>query len=229
MIQPATLSNPMRAARLAGAFYLAIIVLGITSEVALRGALVVPGDAARTATNILGAPGLLRASFAADMIMAMADVALGVLLFVLLRPVNAVAALMALVFRLMQAGLIAVSQLVQFSALLLLESQGTRAADQALFAMNVQAHGYDLGLVFFGINSLLTGYLLVRSGYLPRLIGWLVAAAGIVYLVGSALRFMAPGLLELFLPAYGIPLIAESAFCLWLLIRGLRVPSPDRG
>jgi hypothetical protein len=60
----------------------------------------------------------------------------------------------------------------------------------ALHALNLHAHGYDLGLVFFAINSLLTGVLIWISGLFPRLIGAGIAVAGIVYLTGSALRFL---------------------------------------
>lgn len=221
MTEPETRPPSRQMARLAGALYLAIILLGLTSEVGLRGALLVPGDAQATAGRILAAPGLFRASFAADTLMALADVALAVLLYLLLRPVSAPVALMAMVFRLVQAGLIALSLLLFYGALLALESGGMAAAETALLAVALHGHGYDLGLVFFGVNSLLTGWLLLRSGYVPRLLGWLLAAAGLVYVTGSALLFLAPALAEGFMPAYLLPVIAETAFCLWLLIRGL--------
>jgi len=202
-------SRPFGAARAAGVLYLAIIALGLTSELALRGALVVPGNAAETAARIL----------AADTVMALADVALAVLLYQLLRPVSAPVALAALVFRLVQAGLIAASLLFQAGALLALEMQGEAGAATAQLAMALQAHGYDLGLVFFGVNCLLTGWLLARAGARPALLGWLIAASGLVYIAGSALRFLAPELGAAFAPAYLLPMLAESGFCLWLLLR----------
>ncbi|MBN8186882.1 DUF4386 domain-containing protein [Salipiger thiooxidans] len=212
-------SRPFGAARAAGVLYLAIIALGLTSELALRGALVVPGNAAETAARILAAPGLLRASLAADTVMALADVALAVLLYQLLRPVSAPVALAAMVFRLVQAGLIAASLLFQAGALLALEMQGEAGAATAQLAMALQAHGYDLGLVFFGVTCLLTGWLLARAGARPALLGWLIAASGLVYIAGSALRFLAPELGAAFEPAYLLPMLAESGFCLWLLLR----------
>ena len=212
-------SRPFGAARAAGVLYLAIIALGLTSELVFRGALVVPGNAAETAARILAAPGLLRASLAADTVMALADVALAVLLYQLLRPVSAPVALAAMVFRLVQAGLIAASLLFQAGALLTLEMQGEAGAATAQLAMALQAHGYDLGLVFFGVNCLLTGWLLARAGARPALLGWLIAASGLVYIAGSALRFLAPGLGAAFAPAYLLPMLAESGFCLWLLLR----------
>ncbi len=222
-------SRPFGAARAAGVLYLAIIALGLTSELVFRGALVVPGNAAETAARILAAPGLLRASLAADTVMALADVALAVLLYQLLRPVSAPVAMAAMVFRLVQAGLIAASLLFQAGALLTLEMQGEAGAATAQLAMALQAHGYDLGLVFFGVNCLLTGWLLVISGYVPKLLGGLIAAAGVVYILGSAILFMAPAMAGLFAPAYLLPVLSETAFCLWLLVRGLGPRTPDRG
>ena len=78
-------------------------------------------------------------------------------------------------------------------------------------------------MIFFGINCLLTGYLVIRSGFLPRFIGALVIAAGLVYLTGSFILFLAPALSAGFEIAYLIPLIAELSFCLWLLIMGVKV------
>ena len=227
MTAPISLAAPMGAARLAGALYLLIMLLGLTSEVALRGSLITPGDAAATATAILARPGTLRLSLAADTVMALADVALAVLLYLLLRPVDVALALMAMVFRLVQAALIAMSLLFQYGALLILQAGG--APDAAMLALQLHGHGYDLGLVFFGVNSLLTGWLLVISGYVPKLLGGLIAAAGVVYILGSAILFMAPAMAGLFAPAYLLPVLSETAFCLWLLVRGLGPRTPDRG
>ena len=94
----------------------------------------------------------------------------------------------------------------------------------ALHALNLHAHGYDLGLIFFAINSLLTGVLIWVSVLFPRIIGAGIAAAGIVYLVGSSLRFFAPVLFDAFTPAYGVTVLAEGAFCLVLLSGWTRHP-----
>jgi hypothetical protein len=213
-------ANPAAVARIAGALYLGIIVLGIWSELAVRAPLAVPGDPAATVANIRGAEALLRLSLAADTLMAVFDVALAVLLFVLLRPVDALLALVAMAFRLIQAAVIGAALLNQQAALLVLGGGGGGPELAALF-LDLQSHGYDLGLIFFGVNSLVTGYLVYRSGFLPRFVGAGVIAAGIVYLIGSYLRILAPGWVDAFAPAYAIPLVAETAFCLWLLLRGV--------
>ncbi len=130
MTDRATETSPQPYARAAGALYLVIIVFGIWSEVFVRGSLIVTGDATETATNVLAAEGLFRASFAADTLMALSDVALAVLLYHLLRPVNATLALTAAALRLVQTAVIAASLLHQYSALLILNGAGNAATFQ---------------------------------------------------------------------------------------------------
>lgn len=218
-------SPPQVAARTAGLLYVLIIALGLWSEVFVRSALVVPGDPAATAGNVLASEGLFLLSFAADTGMAVSDVALAVLLFVLLRPVSPVLALMAMAFRLVQAAILGMNLLNQHMVLLVLTSAGpstgTGPEALALLFATAQSHGYDLALIFFGVNSLLTGYLIARSGYLPRLLGLLVAAAGLVYLAGSTLLFLTPQWSDLFAPAYLLPVVAETSLAGWLLVRGV--------
>lgn len=200
--------------RLAGLLYLVIIVLGISSEVFLRGPIVAAGGAEAVAAAIAAAPGPLRLSIAADAVMAMSDAALAVLLFLILRPVGAGLALAAMVFRLMQGAVIATS------LLLLLAALRPEFAPHALGLLEMHGIGYDLGLAFFGINAVLTGTLLFRLGGAARVIAAGIALSGLVYLTGSALRLADPALAAAFAPAYGLPVLAESAFCLWLLVAG---------
>jgi hypothetical protein len=90
----------------------------------------------------------------------------------------------------------------------------------AYLFLELHSHGYDLGLILFGVHCLLLGYLIVRSGYFPRLIGGLTVAAGMVYLIGSYTRFLAPDYADAVQPAYAIAVIAEVSLCLWLLLKG---------
>lgn len=205
--------------RLAGVCYLVIILCGVGSEVALRGPLIDPTSAMDTARAIADQAGRFRLSIVADIVMAVADATLAALLFWLFRPVSAGLALGALIFRLLQSGVIAASLLNLQAAVLILQTGDTApVADLALTFVALHAHGYDLGLVFFAVNCLLTAVLIVRSGLVPRLIGVGIGLSGLVYLTGSILRFAAPDLHGLVAPAYLLPLCAETAFCLWLLI-----------
>ena len=208
--------------RLAGLLYLTIIICGLSAEVFLRGPLVDFGNHAATAGAIREATGQFRLAIAGDIVMAAADAALAILLYLIFRPVAAVLALAAMVFRLIQSVMIAMNLMHMQSALLLITGAPglvpAQAEAMALHSLNLHAHGYDLGLFFFGINSLLTGYLIWLSGLFPRVIGGGIFLAGLVYLTGSALRFFAPVLFDSFVPAYGVTILAEGAFCLILLL-----------
>ncbi len=214
-----TLPVTLAQARFAGLCYLIIIFCGVGSEVSLRGPLIDLSSAEVTARAIGAETMRFRLSILADVIMAVADAALAILLFLMFRSVSAGLALSALVFRLLQSGLIAAGLLNLQAALLVTD------ADLALSFITLHAYGYDLGLIFFGVNCLLTAHLMINSGFVPRLLGIGIGVSGLVYLTGSTLRFAAPDLHSFAAPAYLLPLIAETAFCLWLLI----LPGYGRG
>lgn len=225
-----TETSPLVYARVAGVLYLSIIAFGIFSEVFIRSSLIVAGDASATASNILASPWLFRTGFAADSLMLLSDVAIAVLFYVLLRPVSKTLALTAAAFRLIQAGILGFNLLNYYAALLLLsgdvyanlfETDQLRAL--AMLFLEIHSHGYDLGLLFFGLSSLILGYLLIKSDYFPGILGYGLIAAAVVYLAGSFTRFLFPDYASLIAPAYIVPFIAELSFCLWLLVKGVRL------
>lgn len=226
--------SPRTTARISGVLYLVIIVLGLSSELLIRSHLIVAGDAAATAENIMVSPGLFRAAFAFDAIMVLCDVALTVLLFQLLRPVSDTLSLIAAAFRLTQAVVLGFNLMNFFAPVLILGGSVSLAAfdtDQihglASFFLTLHGYGYDLGLLFFGLSNLVLGYLVVRSDYFPGILGYGLQAAGVVYLAGSLTRFLLPEYVSLVQPAYIVPVIAELSFCLWLLIKGVRTRPKD--
>lgn len=219
----------MRYARISGILYLAIIVLGIYSEVFIRSNLIVSGDAIATATQIINSKAMFLISFAADSLMLVCDVAISVLLYILFKSVNKTIALTSMVFRLTQAAILGLNLLHYFAALLLINSDGYGTiitTDQiyylVLFFLELHSYGYDLGLIFFGVSNLFLGYLIVKSNYFPNIIGYGLTVAAIVYLTGSYIRFLLPEYLQIFDPLYIIPFLAELSFCLWLLVKGIK-------
>lgn len=195
---------PHQQARFAGVCYLIIILCGAEPEVALRLPLIDFGSAEAVALAIDAEALGLRLS-----IVAVADVALVVLLFC---AVSGGLAFSALIFRLLQSGLIAAS-LLNLQAALLMENP-----DLSLSFIALHAYGYNLSLFFLALNCLLTVTLIMQSGFATRILGVGIGLSGPFYLVGSVLRFLAPDLHGLATPAYAIPLIAEAAFYLWLLV-----------
>lgn len=204
--------------RQAGLFYLAIIVLGLGGELLVRAPLA-GLDPEAMAAAIRDSALAFRLSILSDAAMVACDVALAVVLFRLFRATDEGLAATAAAFRLIQAAALASNLSVQHAALLWAQSGEAGMAAQAMAS---HAAGYDLGLIFFGLNSLLTGLLILRSGIAARWIGLMVQTAGAVYLMGSALRVVAPATAEAFMPAYLIAIVAETAFAVALLRGGLR-------
>ncbi len=204
-------------ARFAGALYLIIILCGVWSEGFARASLFVPGDAEATLRALQDRTGLLRLSIAADTVMALADVALAVLFWHLLRAAGPVLAALASALRLVQAAVIGASLVILAGVPHMLSSA---TPDLAIELGAMHATGYDTGLIFFGVNSLLMAALLGRAGGVPRLLCLAVGLAGLVYLTGSYVRLLAPDWHAGFQIAYAVPLVSESALCLWLLVTG---------
>ena len=224
--------NPVspRELRLAGWCYLAIIALGLWTEVYVRGSLVVAGDAAATAQRIAAQPELWRLGLAADLRMQLLDVPVIVVLWRLLRPVNETLALTAAGLNLVQTAVLVANRVQLLAALDLLTAPAVGAAflpgqREALAMLAVQLHGqgFGIGLIFFGVACVIRGALIAASGVLPRLLGWGLVLAGLAYLVNSTALLLAPALAKLLFPAIMLPvLIGELAFALWLCTGRLR-------
>ncbi len=230
--------SPQHAARIAGVLYLVIIGAGIFAQFFVRSELIAVGDAAATAANILAAEGLFRVGIAADLAMIIADIIVGLIFYVLLKPTNQALALLAALFRLAQATILGLNLLNLFIGLELVRPAGVTdalAADQAqTFALLFfQAHGvgYALGLIFFGVYLFILGYLIVRSDIIPRLLGGLLMLAATGYLVDSFAQVLlinystyAPIFTYVvLLPA----LVAELSLALWLLVKGVGGRQPQ--
>lgn len=199
--------RPVPCARTAGILYLIIIVCGVSAGV-LRESIGVPG--AETAATF-------RLTILLDAAMAIADVGLAVLLFYLLLPVSRMLSTLAMTFRLTQAAILGMN-LVNLAMAAQLGAQGDPLAEDYLSA---HANGFDIGLFFFAVNCFLTGYLVMRAAYFPKLIGVLIGISGVIYLAGSTIRIAAPHLSDPYAPVYGFVLLAELAFCIYLLTKGL--------
>jgi hypothetical protein len=93
--------------------------------------------------------------------------------------------------------------------------------------LSIRAHGngFSLALIFFGWFCVIAGYLIFRSGYIPKAIGILMQLAGVSYLVNSFALILAPGLASQLYPFIFVPpFVGETAFALWLLVKGVEVP-----
>lgn len=220
-------------ARLAGALYLLVIVNGLLGEVAIRGPLVVWGDAGATAQRILASQFLWRVGVAAQLLLLVCAVGMTFLWYLLLRPVNHNLTLLAMFFGVVSLAMDSVGALHLHAALPPLTSTALSVLDpqqrhaMAYLAIVAHAQAFGIALIFFGVQCVIVGHLIRRSGYFPKVIGTLLQIAGLCYLVNSFSQVLFPSL-PLF-PFILIPsLIGESACCLWLLTKGVSLPAWGR-
>jgi hypothetical protein len=232
-VEDADPSPPPRfsTARTAGVLYVIIIACGLFAEIGVRSQLIEPGDPTATAQNIIDAPALFRAGLAADLVMFIADVAIAVVLYRLLKPLGRTLALLAAAFRMTQTAVIGLNLLNMFQAVRILDDAdylGAFGSDQtdtlALLYLDAHKYGYILGLAFFGVSTLIVGYLALSSRQMPRPLGVLLVLAGAGYLIDTFSFFLVPGYdgaasAIVLAPA----LVAEIWFALWLLTKGRRL------
>jgi len=219
-------------ARIGGIFYLIIIAAGIYGEMFVRSKLVVSGDPSATANNIISSQSLWRTGIAADLLMHICDLPLMLIFYLLLKPVNKNLALLAMLFNLIQTAVLVTNKLNLAVALFpLSDAAYLKSFDQqqlyTLAYLSIKSHGYGfgVGLIFFGFTCLIAGYLIFKSGYLPKTIGVLMQVAGICYLVNSFALILAPSFADKLFPVILVPpFIAELSFCLWLIFKGVKLP-----
>ena len=234
MTNRAVETSPQVYARIGGVLYLIIIVIGFCGEFLVRDKLVVSGDVTATANNIMASESLWRVQIAGDLILLVCAVALTLILYVLLRPVNKNLALLAVFFNIVEFPIEAASKLCLFAALFLSGNADYLKAFEphqlhALVKMSLKLHDYGFGidLVFFGFACLIYGYLLFRSGYFPRTLGVLMAIAGLSYLTNSFTLILAPTYAATIFPILVLALTGELSLCLWLMVKGVNVPKWD--
>jgi Domain of unknown function (DUF4386) len=224
-------TSPRLYARIGGLLYLIIIVIGLFGEAFVRDRLIVSGDAAATAANIIAHESLWRFHIAAELFLLICAVDLLLIFLVLLRPVSRDLALLAVFFNLVAICIEAATTMYLLEALFPLGNAAYLKAfvPEQLYALaslslKSHGHGFGLSLIFFGCFCLIIGYLIFRSGYLPRTIGVLMQIAGVCYLTNSFALVLSPALADRLFPAILIPaFIGEASLCLWLLVKGVNV------
>ncbi|WP_040786734.1 DUF4386 domain-containing protein [Massilia niastensis] len=217
------------AARLGGAFYLAVIVLGLFGEAVVRGRVVVSGDAAATAQRLSESVFLWRLGVAGELLLLLCAAGVTVAWYLLFRVVNRELAVFMAFLGLLSIAVESVGAFHLQSALTPLSSAAFAGvqdpgAAQAQAYLAVVAHGQTFGiaLIFFGVECLVVGQLIRKSGFVPGTIGILMQVAGLCYLVNSFSLVLHPPLARLLFPAILLPaLVAEASLCGWMLFKGV--------
>ena len=230
MTEPIAEISPLFKARMAGMFWLLTVLLGGFAAVGGDG-LVVSGDAAATATNILTHESLFRWAIVANLIATVCYLTVTLLVYVLLKPVNRNLALLAAFFSLAGCAVSGVSFVLNFAPLAVLGNAPSLSVFNleqlqalALIFLKLNAQAFNIGMVFFGLHVLSVGYLIFRSTFLPRILGVLLAITGLCYLTNGFANF-----LSLPFKAYLFPFVAasgllgEGSLTVWLLVKGVNV------
>jgi len=227
------MNETKKAARIAGFIYLAMIIVAPFSMLYVPGKLIVRDNAAATAENILAHETLFRLSIFGDLIGHVIFICLSVALYRLLSGVNKHWALL-------MVGLVWVSAAVGFlntlndvAAVIFFRGADVLAMfDKAqrdalgMFFIKLHTQGIFMDEIFWGVWLFPFGWLVFRSGFLPRFLGiWLILACfGWVSL--SAIAIFSPGYYEGAFNWLQPVFFAELAFMLWVLIKGAKVPQP---
>lgn len=216
--------SPRVKGRIAGAFEALEGFSSSYGQVIILGKLVVAGDAAATAANILGHERQLWLGFALSVAGVVFHLAWAFLFYELFKPVRRSVSLFAVFVILVCCAIQALTALLYIAPLLMLQGGSSLSAFtpgqlQGLAMVFIKLNGYafDLDLVFFGLWCILTGYLIFKSTFLPRVLGVLLAIDGL----GWMLYMCPPVAYRLFPFIAGASAIAEIPLQLWLLVMGV--------
>jgi Domain of unknown function (DUF4386) len=230
MRRPVAGLSARQLARIAGGLYLVNIVAGAFAIGYVKGSLFTD-DLATTVDNINSHLLLYRSGIAAHVIVTVTNVPLALIFYELFKVVNRKLALLDAFFVLVATAIEAASLPTLFASLALLDGKEYANAVPAS-QLHVLASlpgplsdgSYDVYTVFFGFDILCLAYLVLRSGFLPRVIGVLLAVDGAAYLLYSFSDVLAPGFATHLVPWVQLPApIAEGGLSLWLLVLGVNM------
>jgi hypothetical protein len=216
--------SPKAKARLAGAFFLITLLLGVFAQGFISERLVVSGDAAATATNILAHESLYRLAFAVYLIEMACQITMTVLFYDLLKPVSKSLSLLAATFGLIGCTIKTLSRLFFFAPLLILGGAHYLSVFDvkqlqalALLFLRVNYQAETIAMVFFGLNAIVQGYLMFRSAFLPRVLGVLSVVGGL----GWMTYLYEPLAVRLLPYILGVAFIGSLVTVFWLLVKGV--------
>ena len=222
-------TSPRIYARVAGFAYLLIIIISILNANFVDSILIVPGNDALTANNIMANDLLFRIGIAGVIIIYSSVVLLSLSLYVILKTVNKNLALLALILRSGEAILGCSTVLISFIVLLLLNDQSYSTAFeteqlQAIVGvfLNVRTAGLYIVLIFVGLGGTVFCYLFYKSKYVPRILAAWGIFTYISMLILSCVSILLPNhpaMIEIILYALGT--LFELIFGFWLVIKGI--------
>jgi len=225
MMEQAKSMSPSWKARIAGLCYLLSGLAFSFAEFSVCGKLIIAGDAAATARNIVAHQTLFRLGFAAELIETVLFIAVTWFFLSLFKPVNKSLAWLAAFFSLTGCTVYVLGSLLHLAPLILLggapylsvfKQDQLQAMALAILALRAQAD--NIYMVFFGCYNFLFGCLIVRSTFLPRILGVFLAFAGLAYQT-FLWPPLAASLFSVFVGPAGA--LGELSLVFWLLVFGV--------
>jgi len=217
--------SPLMYARIAGFLYLSMVPLGFFGMYG-HSHLIETGDAAITVSNIMASESLFRLSIASALIVQIVNILLVLVLYKLLKPVSRNYALLMVLFFLVSVPITMLNELNQIAALLILNDaeylnvfSEEQLRVQVMLFLNLHEHGIHISGIFWGLWLFPMGYLVYKSGFLPRTLGVLLIIGCCGYLIDSVRFFFFPS----FEPIVLYTFWGELIIALWLLIKGVNV------
>jgi hypothetical protein len=218
---------------MAGFLYFIYIVIHISANVIGRSKLIVFGDAAATAQKIMASEWQFRIGFMSDLLSAVLFLLTAWALYVLLKPVNKNLALLFLLLNLGGVAIQCFSDLNLYASLLLLSGadylkvfQADQLQALAMLFLYLYKNGFMIAQIFYGAWLFPLGYLVFKSGFLPRILGILLMIHCAGWLMYSLQFFLFPGFDAITYVSWPLGFIAEFGLALWLLIMGVKDQKP---
>ncbi|MFN8446642.1 MAG: DUF4386 domain-containing protein [Caldilineaceae bacterium] len=217
-----------KTARLAGFLYLAYIVVHVSADVIGRSRLIVYGNAATTAMNILASRWQFRIGFVIDLFAAVLFLLTAWALYLLLKSVNQNLALLFLLLNLGGVVIQCASDLFLPASQMLLSGADYATiyhTDQrqalAMSLLYLYKNGFMIAQVFYGAWLFPLGYTVYKSGFLPRILGMVLMIHCVTWLLTTLQFFLLPSFSAITYVSYPLGFVAEFGLTLWLLVKGV--------
>ncbi len=222
-----------KTARMAGFLYLAHFAAFFFADNGVHSTAIGSGDAAAMAHNIVASEWLFRVGFVSFLLTAVFFLLSAWALYVLLKPVNKDLALLFVLLNLGGVAIWCINQLGEFAALLLLSGadylkvfQADQLQALAMLFLNLYKNGFMIAQIFLNLWLFPLGYLVFKSGFLPRVLGILLIIDGFAMLIWFFQFFFFPGYEAISTLGLAVGFIAEGSLCLWHLIKGAKDQKP---
>ncbi|MEU8079231.1 DUF4386 domain-containing protein [Catellatospora citrea] len=215
------MTDVKRTARITGLAYLGLAITGFLGFLFIREQLYVPDDAAGTAANLIAHESLARLGVLADLGMVLTQAVTAVWFWRLFRPTDPVAAGSLALFGLVNSVTILVGTMFSATALDVAQRGDAASAAQALLLYELNGAAFTLGALFFGLWLMPMGWLAIRSGFMPRPLGWILLAGGVGYVLSLVVAVTLPEATGVVSALVAPATIGEFWMVGYLLVKGV--------